>query len=156
MDRNLIQRYAAGADALPASIAGLTDEQLSVYPVPGTWSIRQIVVHMMDCDLIGAERMKRTIAEDRPTLMAFNESLFAERLFYAELDPRVACQIFTQNRRLMSEILHRLSEADFHRVGIHSEAGPMTLAETLGKHVAHLEHHLGFIYKKRAMLGSPL
>ena len=36
------------------------------FPVPGKWSVQQLVMHMLDSDLVAGERMKRIIAEPRP------------------------------------------------------------------------------------------
>jgi hypothetical protein len=157
MNRDLIEQYAAGA-ALPAqSIAGLARDQLNAFPVPGTWSIQQIIVHLMDSDLIGADRMKRVAAEDRPpTLIGYDESAFARGLFYDQLDPRLACEVFEKNRLLTAEILRRLPDAAFERTGEHNEHGRMTLGELVANYVDHLAHHLKFIRQKRALLGSPL
>src|SRR5690348_7747877 len=108
MDRSLIETYAAGADALTQAISGLSTAELNAFPVPGTWSIRQIVLHMMDSDLIGADRMKRVAAEDHPTLIGYNETLFANTLYGEELDIPLACEIFAGNRRMTAAMLRRL------------------------------------------------
>ena len=153
MDRNLIERYAAGAGQLRSSIAGLSRDELTAYPVPGTWSIQQIVLHLMDSDLIGADRMKRVAAEDKPPmLIGYDESAFARGLFYHELDVQLACDVFEKNRQLTAEILRRLPPAAFARKGHHDEHGDMTLAELLATYVDHLEHHLKFIHQKRQLL----
>lgn len=154
MDRALIKRYREGADALARGIAGLSQDQLLSHPVPGTWSIQEIVLHMADCDQIDAERMKRTIAEERPTLVAFDESAFARRLHYQEQDATQAAELFRLNRLMLVAVLKRLTEDDFARVGIHSERGPVTLAEQLKTHTEHLEHHLKFLHEKRGMVAK--
>ena len=111
MNRDLIERYAAGASQPAEAIAGLSRDELNAFPVPGTWSIQQIVIHLMDSDLIGSDRMKRVAAEDRPpTLIGYDESAFACGLFYDQLDPRTACEVFQKNRQLTAEILRRLSD----------------------------------------------
>ncbi|MEX0676027.1 MAG: DinB family protein [Pirellulales bacterium] len=157
MDPNLIAQYAAGAAKLGQSIAGLSREELTALPVPGTWSIQQIVLHVMDSDLIAADRMKRVAAEEKPpTLIGYDESAFARGLFYNELDPQLACEVFEKNRLLTAEILRRLPAAAFQRTGYHNEHGDMTLAELLETYVGHLDHHLKFIYEKRKLLGKPL
>jgi len=157
MDPNLIEQYAAGAAKLGPSIAGLSREELTASPVPGTWSIQQIVLHVMDSDLIAADRMKRVAAEEKPpTLIGYDESAFARGLFYNELDPQLACEIFQKNRLLTAEILRRLPAAAFQRTGYHNEQGDMTLAELVSTYVEHLDHHLKFIYEKRKLLGKPL
>jgi hypothetical protein len=157
MNRDVIERYAAGAGSPAQAIAGLSREELNALPVPGTWSIQQIVVHLMDSDLIGSDRMKRVAAEERPpTLIGYDESAFARGLFYDQLDPRLACEVFEKNRLLTAEILRRLPDAAFDRTGDHNEHGRMTLAELVQNYADHLEHHLKFIRQKRQLLGKPL
>jgi hypothetical protein len=157
MDRNLIDRYVQDAPTLRRSIAGLARDDLNAVPVPGTWSIQQIVLHLMDSDLIGADRMKRVAAEPTPpALIGYDESAFARGLFYDQLDPQTACDVFEKNRLLTAEILRRLPDEAFRRKGHHNEHGEMTLAELLQNYVAHLEHHLKFIREKRRLLGKPL
>lgn len=157
MDRTLIKRYTAGGKQLASAIAGLTHEELNAFSVPGTWSIQQIVLHIMDSDLIGADRMKRVAAEDKPpTLIGYDESAFARGLFYHELDPRLACELFERNRQLTAEILRRLPDQAYERTGFHNEHGQMTLAQLLETYVGHLDHHLKFLYEKRRLLGKPL
>jgi hypothetical protein len=157
MDRQLIEQYAAGASQPAQAIAGLTHQQLNAFPVPGTWSIQQIVLHLMDSDLIGADRMKRVAAEDRPpTLIGYDESAFARGLYYDQLDPQLACDVFAKNRLLTAEILKRLPVSAFDRTGNHNEHGEMTLAELVKTYVEHLDHHLKFIREKRKLLGCPL
>jgi uncharacterized damage-inducible protein DinB len=156
MNRDLVERYAAGAGTLAPAIAGLSRQQLNAFPVPGTWSIQQIVLHLMDSDLIAADRMKRVAAENEPTLIGYDETAFAHKLFYEELDPRLACEIFEKNRLLTAEILRRLPDAAFARTGNHNERGKLTLADLVETYSGHLEHHLKFVHDKRRMLGSPL
>lgn len=153
MISSLIDRYAADATRLRQSIAGLTPAQLQAFPIPGTWSIQQIVLHMMDSDLIGADRMKRVAVEKRPpTIIGYDETAFADGLCYQEIDPQIACDVFEKNRQLTAEMLRRLPGEAFQRTGNHNEHGIMTLAEFLQNYVDHLEHHLKFIEKKRAMV----
>jgi uncharacterized damage-inducible protein DinB len=157
MDQALIEKYAAGAGKLGQAIAGLSQQELTAFPVPGTWSIQQIVLHMMDSELIASDRMKRVAAEDKPpTLIGYDESAFARNLFYHELDARAACEVFEKNRLLTAEILRRLPKDAFARKGHHNEYGDMTLADLLKTYVDHLEHHLKFIREKRKLLGKPL
>lgn len=47
MDRRWIDRYEQGAAELRQAIEGLSPAELNAFPVPGTWSIQQIVWHML-------------------------------------------------------------------------------------------------------------
>ena len=156
MNRQSIERYASGARALAAAVTGLSSQELRAFPVPGTWSIQQIVFHMMDSDLIASDRMKRMIAMENPLLVGYDETAFAKSLPYEQLDPRVACDVFEKNRQLTAEILRRLPEEAFERSGIHNERGRITLGAYILSSAEHLEHHLKFVRQKRELLGKPL
>src|SRR5262245_47270556 len=108
MDRTLIERYAAGATVPGEAIRGLSAADLNAVPVPGTWSIQQIIIHLMDSDLIGADRMKRVAAEEMPQLIGYDETAFAKRLHPEKLDPVQACEVFRLNRLLTTTVLRNL------------------------------------------------
>lgn len=152
-DQQAVEAYAQGADIPGRAIAGLTDAQLDAMPIPGTWSIRQIVVHLMDSDLIAAYRMKRIIAEDRPKLDVWDENAFVSRLGYEWLSADKAAELFSVNRVFMAEILQSLPSESFERVALHPEVGELPLGALLRLYVHHVHHHLAFIEKKRKMLG---
>ena len=148
----MVEEYARGGPLLSQAIIGLTEQQFRARPVPVTWSIGQIVLHLLDSDLNASERMKRVIAEDNPPLIGMDESLFAERLFYDELDPQLAAEMFGLNRKLTAEILRRVPEEGFGRIGTHNQRGQVTLAGLVELYVGHLDHHLKFLRHKRRLL----
>ncbi len=156
MNRAMIDEYVRGAAIPAAAIRGLTVGDLDALPVAGTWSIRQIVLHLMDSDLIAADRMKRIIAEDSPALIGFDESAFAQKLFYTDLDASSAAELFRRNRLLMAEILKRLPDSAYLRMGVHNQRGRITLEQMVELSVRHLDHHMKFLKHKRQLLGKPL
>jgi hypothetical protein len=152
----LIDRYAAGGAVLTYAASGLTLELEIARPGPGAWSIAELVAHMVDSDLVGCDRMKRVIAEDEPTLLAYDETAWISRLRSNEMPALEAVNLFAANRRWMTRVLRGCVEADFARAGRHSERGRMTLAELVAEYTTHLDHHLRFLYGKRANLGTAL
>jgi hypothetical protein len=156
MDRRPIERYAAGAAAVATAIEGLSKRELNAHPVAGTWSIQQIVFHLMESELIATDRMKRIIAMENPLLIGFDETAFGKHLFHGELDPRLACELVEKNRQLTAELLRRLPDEAYARTGVHNERGKISLYELLIGTADHLDHHLKFIRQKRELLGKPL
>ena len=157
MDRTLIEKYAAGASVPGEAIRGLTAAELNAFPVPGTWSIQQIIIHLMDSDLIGSDRMKRVAAENAPPqLIGYDETAFAKNLHYEKLDPVQACEVFRINRLLTATVLRNLPDAAFARHGMHSERGRETLEELVESYTEHVDHHMKFIKEKRRLLGKLL
>jgi hypothetical protein len=153
---SLIDRFAAGGAVLVYAADGLTLEQEHARPGPGDWSIAELVGHLVDTDLVACDRMKRVIADSNPLLVAFDETAWIKRLGTHEMPVEEGVNLFVANRRWMTRILRRCSNDDFARAGQHSELGRMTLAELLTTYVHHLDHHLRFLYGKRANLGTAL
>lgn len=155
-DRTLIDRYERDAETPLRSIAGLTSAELLAFPIPGTWSIQQIVLHWMESDLISTDRMKRIIAMDRPQIIAYDETAFSQKLFHHEMDVQAAGQVFALNRRMTAALLRRLPDEAFDRVGVHSQRGSVTLADFVKIYIDHVESHLVHLRRKRELLGKPL
>ena len=149
----LIDRYAAGGPLLAYAVSGLSREHELARPGPGAWSIAEVAIHLLDSDRVGADRMKRVIAEPEPTLLAYDENAWLERLGYQDLPVAEAVSLFTGNRLWMARLLRRVRPQDFARWGTHTERGRETLADLLVGYAEHLDHHLKFLYAKRANLG---
>src|SRR5262245_14654220 len=149
----LIEEEAAGPSLLREAVKGLSREQILARPVPGKWSTLEVVCHIADFEIVGADRIKRVIAQDRPTLPDGDENLFASRLAYHHRDLEEELQLIGSIRASVTRILRTLSEADFGRIGVHSAAGPLTLAQFVERAAKHIKHHVGFVSEKRKALG---
>ncbi len=149
----LINEYAAGPELLRQAARGLTREQMLARPVPGKWSVLEVVCHVADFEIVGADRIKRTIAEDVPTLADGDENVFASRLAYTSRELEEELQVIGSIRAQVTRILRSLAEEDFTRIGRHSSAGPLTLAQYVERGARHIPHHVRFIEEKRAALG---
>src|SRR5258705_2226416 len=126
MNQDLIEQWEHGGEKLALAIRGLTDEDLTCFPIPGKWSILQVVIHLLDSDLIATDRMKRIIAEDNPTLIGYDESKFVNNLHYDDQNAADAVKIFDLNRKMFAGVLRKLPESAFARAGTHNERGKVT------------------------------
>jgi len=149
----LIETYLAGISLLRNAVSGMDREQVLARPVPGKWSTLEVVAHLCDFEPVYADRMKRVIAEDNPLLLGADQEKFARRLAYQARDLDEELAIIESTRRQMARILQTLSPADFARTGVHSERGPMSLAQLLTTITEHIPHHVKFIDDKRKALG---
>ena len=160
MNRELIEKYAAGGEQLSLAIRGLTREDVLAVPAPdanvGKWSIQQVVIHCMDSDLIATDRLKRMIAEENPQLIGYDENRFVKNLYYDEQPADLAVQIVDLNRKLFAHVLRKLPGPVAERKGTHNERGVITVGKYLQSTVEHLEHHIKFIHAKRANMGKEM
>jgi hypothetical protein len=148
----LIDDYLAGPALLRQAVAGMTQEQLVARPVPGKWSTLEVICHLADFEIIGADRIKRVIAENEPTLFGGDERVFASRLAYHERNAEEELLLIALIRQQVAHILRTLKPEDFQRRGIHSEAGPLTLEAFIQRSTNHIPHHVPFIEEKRKVL----
>lgn len=153
----LVSAYAAQAGALHDAARGLSPKALTAPPAGGdpalgAWSIQQVLVHLLHSDLAATHRMLRIACEDRPLLIAYDETAHAASLHYNAVDVSVVAELFRLNRLHTADILGRLDGAALERVGVHNHRGVVRLGQLLEDYVTHVTHHLGFVDRKRRAL----
>jgi uncharacterized damage-inducible protein DinB len=145
----LIERYLDGPATLRRAVEGLSEEELNATPIPGRWSIRQVVCHLADSEILYADRMKRILAEHQPPLLNADPDRFLAAIEIRNRQVADELQLIAALRSHMSPILKALQPEHFDRIGIHSVAGPLTLRDVLQRAVDHILHHVAFIDEKR-------
>jgi uncharacterized damage-inducible protein DinB len=149
----MIASYLDGPRLLREAVRGMSREQMRARPVAGKWSTLEVVCHLADFEPIYADRMKRVIAEERPTLMGADEKHFTAALAYHERDAEEELALIAYTRAQMARILRTLPAEALQRAGVHSERGPVTLEQLLSLVTNHVPHHVRFIDEKRQALG---
>lgn len=149
----IIDSYLGGPAMVRQAVASMSREQAIARPVPGRWSTLEVVCHLADFEPVFADRMKRVIALEQPTLLGADENRFAAALCYHDRDLDEELAIIDKTRSQMGRILKKLPAEALARVGVHSERGPRTLEQLLESAVNHILHHVKFIHDKRNALG---
>lgn len=137
----LLERFRRGPEFLAMVLTGVFGEEEDFVAAPGKWSIRQIVAHLADAELVCAHRMRQIIAEDSPTLIAFDQEAWTRNLDYARRKPKQSLESFRRVRAENYELLKDLPETAYARTGNHSERGPISLRFQLELLAEHAESH---------------
>jgi DinB family protein len=119
---------------------------------PGKWSIRDVIQHLADSELVGGFRLRMILAHDRPRLVGYDQDLFASRLRYRDVEASDALDQFTALRRGNARLWQGLDRADLARVGLHSERGEESLEHMRRLYAAHDLLHLRQLERIRASL----
>ena len=152
---DLISAYERGVAELRAAVAGLTGEQVRSRPVAGRWSTLEVVCHLADAEQFFADRLKRTVAMDRPLLLGADASRYPEPLRYQEHDLQQELDLVAATRLQTARTLRLVAPDAWRRTAVHSETGLVTLRQLLRHAVNHLRHHLRFVAEKRAAMTTP-
>jgi len=146
----LLERYRRGAELVATSLTGAAGPEVDFVPSPDEWSVRQIVAHLADAEIVAAARLRVVIAEENPTIIGYDQDAWAKNLNYARRKPSEALETFRRIRGESYELLKELPEAAYARKGTHSERGPITLLNVVETMASHAESHARQIAEVRA------
>jgi hypothetical protein len=146
----LLERLRRGAEMVAVSITGAAGSELDYVPEPGKWSIRQIVAHLADAEMVAGARMRQIIAENNPRIEAYDQNAWATNLDYGRRKTSQALETFRRIRGENYELLKDLPPHVFEREGLHSERGPISLKFLLQLMAEHAENHAAQMRVRRA------
>ncbi len=157
---DLLERYRRGAEVVAVATTGASGSQLDFQPAPGKWSVRQILGHLADAELIAAARFRRVIAEDNPRLLAYDQEAWAARLHYEKRRFSDTLEMFRRLRADNFQMLQAQDEETFGRTGNHEENGVVSLLDLVRGYIEHTEKHAAQmqevrrLYKEQRSQGS--
>ncbi len=147
---DLLERFRRGAELVAVSITGAAGSEVDFAPEPQKWSIRQIVAHLSDAEIVATMRLRQILAEVDPKLQAWDQNAWATNLDYARRKPSQSLETFRRIRGENYELIKDLPEASFERAGIHSDRGRMTLKQLVQLIADHAENHATQLRARRA------
>jgi hypothetical protein len=143
----LIGQYREGYRVVREALEGITDAELDRGP-DNEWTPRQIVLHLGDAELIGAERLRRLLAEREPVIQGYDEARFTERL-PGDRPVEPSLETMRWARESTVQLLDRMTEADWSIVGRHTESGRYGPEDWLRSYAAHALDHADQIRRAR-------
>jgi DinB superfamily len=144
-----ISVLTATPDALNNAIDRLTERELSQPEAAGKWSIRQVLRHLADSDLVWGYRVRMVLAHDRPTITGYDQDLWAGRLHYDQAPIDSSLEEFRVLRRSNLRLIAAASPADLERIGVHAERGEESVAHMIRLYAGHDLLHLRQIERIR-------
>jgi hypothetical protein len=151
----LIAQYKAGYDEVINSLNDFPVEAMAAHPIAEKWSAREIVHHLADSETASAIRLRKLLTEDRPLIQGYDQDAYAVRLQYNEReDTAPALEALHAARANTAQLLERMTDADWHRAGEHTESGRYTVEDWLNIYAVHAHNHAAQIHRLRAALNN--
>jgi uncharacterized damage-inducible protein DinB len=126
-------------ERLAKLLAGMTAEEVSASPGPGKWSVREVVVHLADCEIAFGFRLRQAYS-GQSQLQPFDQDAWARA--YGVYTWEQALSVFTALRAWNVTFVSGLSEADKQLKTVHPERGEMVLWTIVETMAGHDGHHL--------------
>ncbi|MFN7993384.1 MAG: DinB family protein [Bryobacteraceae bacterium] len=140
--RDPIEMQRAAPDALTELIKGVPDALLDRRPAPGKWSVRAILAHLAEDELVSSWRYRQMIEHDGVTLLGFDQDEWARLGNYESWPAAEALSMFRLLREANLRMFGRLTPEEWLRYGIHAERGRMTVADLARHMAAHDVNHI--------------
>jgi len=145
-----LERFRRGGELLSTALMGCAGQEADFKPAPEKWSVRQLVCHLADTQIVIAMRIRLILAEENPTLGAFDQDAWANNLDYGKRKISQAIETFRRLRGEDYELMKDLPESAFERTGMHVERGLLTLGGMVEQQAVHVESHVKQIQGVRA------
>ena len=151
---HLIQQYRAGYDQVVRALDGFPAAKLTTRPLAGKWTAAEIVHHLADSEMASAIRLRKLLAEHFPVIQGYDQDRYAEELHYQSRPIAPSLQAFRYARETTAQLLERMTEADWRKLGWHSESGSYHTERWLEIYAIHAHGHAEQIERLKAALAK--
>jgi len=150
----LIAKYKAGYAEVVKALEGFPAGELTARPLPGKWTAAEIVHHLADSETQSATRLRKLLAEPYPVIQAYDEAEWARRLHYQTRPIEPSLLAFRAARETTAQLLDVMTEADWRKLGWHSEGGSYHSERWLEIYAEHAHGHAAQIARLKAALAK--
>ncbi len=140
--KKLLENYKSGYNELQNALRELPLEMWDYKPAPDKWSIKDIIVHIVDSEVNGYIRFRKIIAENGSEITAYDQDLWADKLSYESRSADTNLELFRLLRVLNYSLLIGLPEGAWNNIMNHPERGKVTLKENLEIYTEHIPAHI--------------
>jgi len=149
MRPGLMADFRRAPEELRQAVAGLDDSQLETPYRPGGWTVRQVVHHLADADMVCSGRFHLALTEDSPEVKAFDEARWAELADARSGPVSLSLPLVGLVRERMAALMSAMTDEQWKRTYRHSYMGVLPLDKVLALYVWHGKHHIAHITRLR-------
>jgi len=147
--KNVLQELTAQADELKKLLGKLPQEQVNCLHEPYTWTLKQLVGHLIDCERAFSSRIFRIAVGDQTPIPGIDQNMYVDKLDYDSVSMKSLLKEFRQLRKSNILMIKRLDIESLENVGTASDY-PVSAKANLFILVGHVSYHLEII---RSRLG---
>ena len=146
-DGDLLQHLEEVQTETERLVSGLPEEKLTYRYREDKWTIKDILVHLSDCERVLVYRAMRIARGDKTDLPGFDENLLASNAYANARQVNRILKELSVLRAASLVFIETLDEKSLDRTG--TANGYLLSARLLVNHIyAHHRHHLNIIREK--------
>lgn len=144
---DILLYLSSQADELVRLLRALSDAEALVHHAPYTWSIKQVVGHINDCERIFGYRALRMARNDSTPRAGFDEQAFMQHANFDRWPLGDLLGEFESLRRSHIAMFRHLVPEAWQRQGTANEQ-PMSVRAFAYAIAGHAQHHLDILRKR--------
>ncbi len=122
--------------------ANIPESSLTLPEADGKWSMRQVVDHLFDVELVYGERTRMVLASDKPQFLNMDQDEWVAQNWYGSLNLQSMLESLGGFRDVNIAMLSSLSMEQKQRHGIHSKRGNESISDLMRRWAGHDLLHL--------------
>jgi len=128
-------------------VVSVPEKKLHERPVPDKWSVRELLAHFADAEIVSTWRYRQMIEHDGCPLPGYDQELWHKLGEYSSRRPEESVMLFRLLREANLRMFAQLTPEQWQRHGVHAERGPMTVQDLARQIAGHDLNHLEQIQK---------
>lgn len=146
-ENDVIAVLEAQAREVDQFLRSIPEAQATVLHAPYTWTIKQVVGHLIDAERIFAYRALRFARGDSQPLPGFDENAYVPVAEFERLSLKALADELAVVRQATLHLFRNLPEASWTRMGTAS-GSPMSVRAAAFTIAGHTQHHLAIMRKR--------
>jgi hypothetical protein len=145
----LLERHSASLGVLESALAGLGEAELDRSVAAGEWTVRQIIHHVADTEIIAGARLRMMLARDGVPFPTYDQAELARVADPGSRSVESSLALVRAAHQANVELLRALQPEGWSRSCEHEETGRYTVDDWLERRAAHLRGHAEQISQAR-------
>ncbi|MFI5144891.1 MAG: DinB family protein [Ignavibacteria bacterium] len=141
-DNKLLETYNNGYNRILDVLYNIPTEAIDYKPAPDKWSIREVIIHLTDCEANGFVRIKKALAENGEPVTPYDQDKWAAHLHYDSQSIDENLELFKMLRNLLTKLLYQIQDDEWHNYMAHPERGNITVKDFIDEMNEHVETHI--------------
>ena len=146
-DGDFLTVFAAQSDMLRELVGGLSEGEDNVLHSPHTWTIKQVVGHLIDVERIFSTRLLRIGVGDESPIPGIDQNIYVAAIDYEAVTMGVLLDEFAALRNANTLLAQRMGTENLARRGVAS-GNPVSARANLFILCGHVEHHAEAVRKR--------
>lgn len=141
-DNKILETYNNGYNKLLDVLYNIPTEAIDYKPAPDKWSVREVIIHLVDSEANGFVRIRKALAENGTPITPYDQDKWAQSLHYDSQSIDENLELFKILRNLTCRLLKQIQDDEWNNYMAHPERGNISVIDYINELIEHVDTHI--------------